>query len=87
MTYQVLCSVVASITDLKKNPMKTAMAGNGSPVAILCRHKPAFYIVSPELFDYFHNLAEDEELNRIADERMQEPDLIDIDADDWNMQI
>lgn len=82
MAYQILTSVAASITELKKNPMGTAMEGEGQPVAILNRNEPAFYIVPPALFGYFQELAEDAELNRIADERMQDIDLIEVNIDD-----
>ena len=45
MTYQVLASTMASISELKKNPMGTVAAGDGAPVAILNRNEPAFYCV------------------------------------------
>jgi len=82
MAYQILTSVAASITELKKNPMGIAMEGDGFPVAILNRNEPAFYIVPPELFAYFQTLAEDAELNRLADERMTNPELIQVKLDD-----
>jgi antitoxin StbD len=70
MSYQILSATTASITELKRNPMGTVRKGDGSVVAILKRHEPAFYCVPPDLFAYYIELAEDAELNRIADERM-----------------
>lgn len=70
MSYQILSAAAASITELKRNPMGTVKKGNGSAVAILKHNEPAFYCVPPELFAYYIELAEDAELNRIADERM-----------------
>ncbi|MGG4664839.1 type II toxin-antitoxin system Phd/YefM family antitoxin [Providencia vermicola] len=82
MTYQILSDTTASITDLKKNPMGIIAEGEGNPVAILNRNEPAFYCVPPELFAWFMELAEDAELNKIADERVQSLDTVSVDLDD-----
>ena len=37
MSYQILTTTAASITDLKKNPMGTVAEGEGDAVAILNR--------------------------------------------------
>ena len=52
-----------------KNPMGTVAEGEGDAVAILNRNEPAFYCVPPELYAYYRELAEDAELNAIADEK------------------
>ncbi|MEF4196361.1 plasmid stabilization protein, partial [Escherichia coli] len=41
MSYQILTTTAASITDLKKNPMGTVAEGEGDAVAILNRNEPA----------------------------------------------
>lgn len=82
MTYQILSDIAASITDLKKNPMGIIAEGEGNPVAILNRNEPAFYCVPPELFAWFMELAEDAELNKIADERVQSLDTVSVNLDD-----
>lgn len=82
MTYQILSDTAASITDLKKNPMGIIAEGEGNPVAILNRNEPAFYCVPPELFACFMELAEDAELNKIADERVQSLDTVSVNLDD-----
>lgn len=82
MTYQILTDTAASITDLKKNPMGIIAEGEGNPVAILNRNEPAFYCVPPELFAWFMELAEDAELNKIADERVQSLDTVSVNLDD-----
>lgn len=55
----------------KKNPMGTVAEGEGDAVAILNRNEPAFYCVPPKLYAYYRELAEDAELNAVADERMK----------------
>lgn len=82
MTYQILSDTAASITDLKKNPMGTIAGGEGNPVAILNRNEPAFYCVPPELFAWLMELAEDVELNKVADERLQSLDAVSVNIDD-----
>ncbi|PHM38006.1 plasmid stabilization protein [Xenorhabdus mauleonii] len=78
MAYQILTTIAASITDLKRNPMGTVAEGEGSAVAILNRNEPAFYCVPPELYAYYRELAEDAELNRIADERLENPEFVSV---------
>ncbi|EPC3544301.1 plasmid stabilization protein [Aeromonas hydrophila] len=82
MSYQILSTTVASITELKRNPMGTVKKGDGSAVAILKRNEPAFYCVPPDLFAYYVELAEDADLNRIADERMASLDRVHVSLDD-----
>ncbi len=82
MTYQILTNIAASITDLKRNPMGTVAEGEGNAVAILNRNEPAFYCVPPELYAYYRDLAEDAQLNAVADERMKNPDIVSVIIDD-----
>lgn len=82
MTYQILTATAASITDLKRNPMGIVADGEGDAVAILNRNEPAFYCVPPELYAYYVELAEDALLNAIADERMENPDIVSVNLDD-----
>ncbi|ERK09119.1 type II toxin-antitoxin system Phd/YefM family antitoxin [Serratia fonticola] len=82
MAFQILTTIAASITDLKKNPMGTVADGEGEAVAILNRNEPAFYCVPPELYAYYRELAEDAELNRIADERMEGAEFVSVNLND-----
>ncbi|TNH45227.1 type II toxin-antitoxin system Phd/YefM family antitoxin [Photorhabdus luminescens] len=60
MAYQILTNTVASITDLKRNPMGIYLQGEGEAIAILNRNEPAFYCVPPELFAYYQERLTDE---------------------------
>ncbi|MGJ0628219.1 type II toxin-antitoxin system Phd/YefM family antitoxin [Xenorhabdus bovienii] len=82
MAYQILTTIAASITDLKRNPMGIIAEGEGNAVAILNRNEPAFYCVPPELYAYYRELAEDAELNGIADERLEDPEFVSVILDD-----
>ena len=80
--HQILTQQAASITDLKRDPMGIAYASQDGAVAILNRNHPAFYCVTPALFEYFQNLVEDAELGRIAEERLATLDPIEVSLDD-----
>jgi len=73
MTHTVLAETTASVSELKRNPMGTVAAGEGFPVAILNRNEPAFYCVPRKAFEAMLDRLEDLELNKIADERKDEP--------------
>ena len=65
----VLTDTVASITELKNNPMATFNAAHGQPIAILNRSEPAFYCVPPAVFEYLMELADDAELAEVIETR------------------
>ena len=69
MTNLILAETVASISELKKDPMGTVAAGEGAPVAILNRNAPAFYCVPAAAYEALLDLIEDIELNAIVDAR------------------
>ena len=80
--HHILTQQAASITDLKRDPMGIAQASEDGAVAILNRNQPAFYCVTPALFEYVQNLAEDAELGRIAEERLATLDPVEVSLDD-----
>ncbi|SEI21066.1 type II toxin-antitoxin system Phd/YefM family antitoxin [Pseudomonas fuscovaginae UPB0736] len=75
MTHIVLSQVVASISELKKNPMGTVAAGGGSSVAILNRNEPAFYCVPAKEYEAMMERLEDMELAAICRERENDPTI------------
>jgi antitoxin StbD len=69
MAHAVHATTIASISDLKRNPMGTVAAGEGFPVAILNRNEPAFYCIPAKAYEALLERLEDLELNAIADAR------------------
>ena len=57
---------VASVSDLKKNPMEVVSNGFGEAVAILNRNNPAFYCVPADMYERLMDLVEDRELIKLA---------------------
>lgn len=88
MTHIVLSQVVASISELKKNPMGTVAAGGGLSVAILNRNEPAFYCVPAREYEAMMNRLDDLELLALCKERENDP-TIRVSIDDsmsWSFQ-
>lgn len=77
----ILTNTVASITELKTNPMATFNAAGGEAIAILNRNEPAFYCVPPHIYEYLMELADDAELARIVEER-QNDELVEVNLED-----
>ena len=80
--HQILTQQAASITDLKRDPMGIAQASEDGAVAILNLNQPAFYCVTPALFAYFQELADDAELGRIAQERKADGEFVAVNIND-----
>ena len=72
---------VASITELKKNPMEVVNNAEGSPIAILNRNEPVFYCVPFKLFESLMDMLEDLELAAIVKARETE-ETIPVDIND-----
>ena len=67
-----MTSLVASISELKKNPIKVLDEAEGYPVRILNRDQTVFYCVPPDIYEQLVEMAEDEESNAIADARLSD---------------
>ena len=81
MPHHILAETVASISELKKNPMGTVAAGEGFAVAILNRNEPAFYCVPAKAYEALMDQLEDRELNAIADAR-EDQAIVLVDVND-----
>ena len=75
MTHQIYSEVTASISELKKNPMAAVDSGEGFPIAVLNRNKPAFYCVPAEIYEAMLDRLDDQELVAIVKERRSEPSI------------
>ncbi|MCF6318129.1 MAG: type II toxin-antitoxin system Phd/YefM family antitoxin [Proteobacteria bacterium] len=68
----VLADTTASVSELKKNPMAVVSSGDGFPIAILNRNKPAFYCIPAATWEVLFDKLEDIELAQIAKQRMND---------------
>lgn len=82
MAHAIFSNTVASITELKRNPMGTVEAGGGEAVAILNRNEPAFYCVPADVYERLMEMVEDVELGRLADEALKRGEMVSVNLDD-----
>lgn len=75
MSNQIFTEIVASISELKANPMKVVASGEGLPIAVLNRNEPAFYCVPAKAYEAMMDLIEDKELLEIAKTRIKEESI------------
>jgi len=75
MTTRILTEMAASISELKANPMRVALSGNGEPIAVLNRNEPAFYCIPAEAYEYLMDRIEDLELITLAEKRKSEESI------------
>jgi antitoxin StbD len=75
MVHTVLADVTTSISELKKNPMAVVEQGEGFPVAVLNRNRPAFYCVPAEAFEALMDKLEDVELAAIVEARKDQKEI------------
>lgn len=72
-----------SMSEFKKNPAQVLRTAGEKPVAILSHNKPAFYMVTPQLFEALIEALEDKDLTEIARRRLQQAGrAVEVDIDD-----
>lgn len=74
---RVAADVAVSVTDLKKNPNAVFSMARSEAVAILSHNRVVGYVISPEAYDGFLDLAED--LADIAEvDRTKDDDVVSV---------
>ena len=71
-----------SMTEFKKNPAQVLRTAGEKPVAVLNHNRPAFYMVSPVLFESLMEEIADRDLNELVRSRLTQKDAaIEVDID------
>ncbi len=71
-----------SMTEFKKNPAQVLRTAGEKPVAVLNHNRPAFYMVSPKLFEAIAEELSDRNLLELARQRLMRKDsAIEVDID------
>jgi antitoxin StbD len=71
-----------SMSEFKKNPAQVLRTAGEKPVAVLNHNKPAFYMVTPKLFESLIEELADRELLQVARQRLaQKHQAIEVDVD------
>jgi len=71
-----------SISSFKAKPAKFVADAADKPLAVLNHNKPAFYALSPKLFEQIADILDDYELAEIVRARLAEPKIVEVSIDD-----
>ena len=63
-----------SMSEFKRNPAQVLRTAGEKPVAVLNHNRPAFYMISPKLFEALVEELADRELVNLARKRLLEKD-------------
>jgi antitoxin StbD len=70
------------MSEFKRNPAQVLRTAGEKPVAVLNHNRPAFYMISPKLFEALVEELADRELVSLARKRLLEKDnAVDVDLD------
>jgi antitoxin StbD len=71
-----------SMSQFKKNPAEVLRSAGEKPVAVLNHNRPAFYMVTPKLFEALVEELADRDLMELARQRLSRKDTaIEVDID------
>ncbi len=71
-----------SMSQFKKNPAEVLRSAGEKPVAVLNHNRPAFYMVTPKLFEALVEELADRHLLELARQRLTRKDTaIEVDID------
>ena len=68
----VLAQLSVSMSEFKKNPAEVLRAAKDKTVAVLTHNKPAFYMVSPKVFEAILEQLDDVRLTELAGKRLKQ---------------
>ncbi len=71
-----------SMSEFKKNPAQVLRTAGEKPVAVLNHNRPAFYMVTPKLFEALVEELSDRDLVELARQRLENKDgAVEVDID------
>ena len=71
-----------SMSEFKKNPAQVLRTAGERPVAILNHNRPAFYMVTPKIFEALVEALADRELAELVRHRLAQKDqAVEVDID------
>ena len=71
-----------SMSEFKKNPSQVLRVAGEKPVAILNHNRPAFYMVTPKIFEMLVESLADRELTELVRHRLTQKDRsVEVDID------
>ena len=76
----IYADVMISMSEFKKNPAQVLRTAGEKPVAVLSHNRPAFYMVTPQLFESLvEELADHDLIDIVRDRLTRKTTAIDVD--------
>lgn len=71
-----------SMSEFKKNPAQVIRAAGEKPVAVLSHNRPAFYMLTPKIFEILVEALVDRDLTELVRHRLAQKDQsVEVDID------
>ena len=71
-----------SMSEFKKNPAQVLRVAGEKPVAVLSHNRPAFYMVTPKVFETLVDALADRDLTDLVRRRLEQKDqAVEVDID------
>lgn len=71
-----------SMSEFKKNPAEVLRNAGEKPVAVLSHNRPAFYMVTPKMFEaMLEEIADKELISKVRTRLESLADAVDVDID------
>ena len=67
---EVMTRKTAGISEFKQNPNQFVAEAGDEPFAVLTNNKPAFYVLSPSMFEKFQELIFDHQIAPMVKKRL-----------------
>ena len=78
----IFADLSVSMSEFKRNPAQVLRTAGEKPVAVLNHNRPAFYMISPKLFEALVEELADRELVNLARQRLLEKgNAVEVDLD------
>ena len=78
----IFSDVTVSMSEFKKNPAQVLKTAGEKPVAVLNHNRPAFYMITPKLFEALVEELADRDLIELTRQRLLKKDTaIEVDID------
>ena len=78
----IFAGVTISMSEFKRNPAQVLRTAGEKPVAVLNHNRPAFYMITPKLFEALLEDAADRDLVELVRSRLAyEDQAIEVDID------
>lgn len=75
-------NLTISMSEFKKNPAQVLRTAEEKPVAVLNHNRPAFYMISPGLFEALTERLADQELYDLVRQRLaRKHEAVEVDLD------